>query len=160
MTVDKEPNQQPPANPINHNIRIVHFVTGEHVVANFAQVKDPENEDKIIAYQLLFPLKLDLEKAGKDASGLDTFNIQYRRWNPFTPYEDHRVQISSVISALQPAEDILINFVNKLKEAGVDLSFLPNNGKDILGETDGEPTQEPTSAATEGPVATSEGGGD
>ena len=53
----------------------------------------------------------------------------------------------------------LINFVNKLKEAGVDLSFLPNNGKDILGETDGEPTQEPTSAATEGPVATGTSGG-
>ena len=155
---EEENNQLPAA--VNHNIRIVHFVTGEHVVANFAQVKDPDDEKKIVAYQLLFPLKLELEVAGKDASGLDTFNISYRRWNPFTPFEDHRVQISTVISALPPAQDILVNFVTKLKEAGVDLSFLPNNGKDILGETDGEPTQEPTGASTEGPVATGEGGGD
>ena len=158
MTVDKEPNQQPPANPINHNIRIVHFITGEHVVANFAQVKDPEIEDKIIAYQLLFPLKLELEKAGKDASGLDTFNIQYRRWNPFTPYEDHRINPTSVVSAMPPADDILKNYVAKLAEANIDLSFLPNNGKDILGITDGQ--QEPTGATTEGPVATGTGGGD
>ena len=34
----------------------------------------------------------------------------------------------------------------------MNLGFLPNEGKDILGITDGQ--QEPTSAATEGPVAT------
>ena len=61
---------------------------------------------------------------------------------------------------MPPANDILENYVRKLAEANIDLSFLPNNGKDILGITDGEPTQEPTSAVTEGPVATGEGGGD
>jgi len=47
---------------------------------------------------------------------------------------------------MPPNEDILVNYISKLKEAGVDLSFLPNNGAEILGET----TQ---SATTEGPVA-------
>jgi hypothetical protein len=61
---------------------------------------------------------------------------------------------------MPPADDILKNYVLKLKEAGVDLSFLPNNGNDILGITNGEPTKEPTSATTEGPVATGTGGGD
>ena len=61
---------------------------------------------------------------------------------------------------MPPAEDILKNYVAKLDEAGIDLSFLPNNGNDILGRTDGEPTKEPASATTEGPVATGEGGGD
>ena len=41
------------------------------------------------------------------------------------------------MSAMPPAEDILRNYVAKLNEAGIDMSFLPNNGKDILGITDG-----------------------
>ena len=148
------PNAVPPA-PTNapeiaHNIRIVHMLTGEHVICNFGQVV--ENE-KFIAYQLLFPLALTLSEAENE-----TFNVTYRRWNPYTPYEDHRVNPSSVVSAMPPAEDILKNYVLKLKDAGVDLSFLPNNGNDILGITDGQP--EPASAETEGPVADSEGGGD
>ena len=75
----------------------------------------------------------------------------------YTPYEDHRVNPTSVLSAMPPADDILKNYVGKLAEAGVSLDFLPNNGKDILGITDGEPTPEPASATTEGPVATSQG---
>ena len=146
-----ETPQEPPVQ-IEHNIRVVHLTTGEHVVCNFGQIRE---EDKFVAYQFLYPLTLSLSEAEGE-----TFNVTYRRWNPFTPYEDHRVNPQHVLSAMPPAEDILQNYVAKLKEAGIDLSFLPNNGNDILGITDGEPTQEPTSAATEGPVATSEGGGD
>ena len=85
----------------------------------------------------------------------ETFNVSYRRWNPYTPYEDHRINPTSVIAAMPPADDILKNYVLKLKDARIDLSFLPNNGNDILGITDGQ--QEPTGATTEGPVATSKG---
>ena len=141
-----------PGATIDHNIRIVYLISGEHIICNFGQIRE---EDKFVAYQLLYPLALTLSEAEGD-----TFNVTYRRWNPYTPYEDHRVNPTHVVSAMPPAEDILKNYVSKLAEAGVDLSFLPNNGNDILGITDGEPTQEPTSAATEGPVATGEGGGD
>ena len=140
---------QEPSVQIKHNIRVVHLTTGEHVVCNFGQIRE---EDKFVAYQFLYPLTLSLSEGDGE-----TFNVTYRRWNPFTPYEDHRVNPTHVVSAMPPAEDILKNYVAKLDEAGIDLSFLPNNGNDILGKTDGEPTQEPTSAATEGPVATSEG---
>jgi len=126
------------ADSISHNIRVIHLVTGEHVVCNFTQIRE---EDKFVAYQLLYPLALKLDVADNES-----YNVSYRRWNPYTPYEDHRIAPTSVISAMPPAEDILVNYVGKLKEAGVDLSFLPNNGADILGET----TQ---SAVTEGPVA-------
>ena len=143
---------QEPSVQIKHNIRVVHLTTGEHVVCNFGQIRE---EDKFVAYQFLYPLTLSLSEGDGE-----TFNVTYRRWNPFTPYEDHRVNPQHVLAAMPPAEDILQNYVAKLKEAGIDLSFLPNNGNDILGITDGDPTQEPTSAATEGPVATSEGGGD
>jgi len=146
-----ETPQAPPVQ-IEHNVRVVHLTTGEHVVCNFGQIRE---EDKFVAYQFLYPLTLSLSEGEGE-----TFNVTYRRWNPYTPYEDHRVNPQHVVAAMPPAEDILKNYVGKLKEAGIDLSFLPNNGNDILGITDGEPTQEPTSAATEGPVATSEGGGD
>ena len=146
-----ETPQQPPVT-IEHNIRVVHLITGDHIVCNFGQIRE---EDKFVAYQFLYPLTLSLSEGEGE-----TFNVTYRRWNPFTPYEDHRVNPQHVVSAMPPAEDILKNYVAKLDEAGIDLSFLPNNGNDILGRTDGESTQEPTSAATEGPVATSEGGGD
>ncbi len=137
---------------IEHNIRVVHLTTGEHIICNFAQIRE---EDKFVAYQLLYPLSLSLSEGENE-----TFNVTYRRWNPFTPYEDHRVNPTVVVSSMPPANDILENYVRKLAEANIDLSFLPNNGKDILGITDGEPTKEPASATTEGPVATGEGGGD
>jgi len=146
-----ETPQQPPVT-IEHNIRVVHLLTGDHIVCNFGQIRE---EDKFVAYQFLYPLVLSLSEGENE-----TFNVTYRRWNPYTPYEDHRVNPQHVVSAMPPAEDILRNYVAKLDEAGIDLSFLPNKGNDILGRTDGESTQEPTSAATEGPVATSEGGGD
>ena len=146
-----ETPQQPPVS-IEHNIRVVHLTTGEHIICNFGQIRE---EDKFVAYQFLYPLALTLSEGENE-----TFNVTYRRWNPYTPYEDHRVNPTHVVSAMPPAEDILKNYVAKLDEAGIDLSFLPNNGNDILGRTDGEPTQEPTSATTEGPVATGEGGGD
>ena len=142
---------QEPSVQIKHNIRVVHLTTGEHVVCNFGQIRE---EDKFVAYQFLYPLTLSLSEGEGE-----TFNVTYRRWNPFTPFEDHRVNPQHVLAAMPPAEDILQNYVAKLKEAGIDLSFLPNNGNDILGITDGEPTQEPTSAATEGPVATGTSGG-
>ena len=146
-----ETPQQPPVT-IEHNIRVVHLLTGDHIVCNFGQIRE---EDKFVAYQFLYPLVLSLSEGENE-----TFNVTYRRWNPYTPYEDHRVNPQHVVSAMPPAEDILRNYVAKLDEAGIDLSFLPNKGNDILGRTDGESTQEPTSAATEGPVATGTGGGD
>ena len=138
---------------IEHNIRVVHIITGEYIICNFGQIRDEvDGEQKFVAYQLLYPLTLSLTEGENE-----TFNVTYRRWNPYTPYEDHRINPTSVIEAMPPAEDILRNYVGKLKEAGIDLSFLPNNGNDILGITDGEPTKEPTSAATEGPVVASQG---
>ena len=138
---------------IEHNIRVIHVITGEHIICNFGQIREEvDGEQKFVAYQLLYPLSLSLSEGNEGQ-----FNVTYRRWNPYTPYEDHRINPTSVLSAMPPADDILKNYVAKLAEAQIDLSFLPNSGKDILGITDGE--QEPTGATTEGPVATGEGGG-
>ena len=144
--------------PIEHNVRVINIITGEHVICNFGQIREEvDGEQKFVAYQLLYPLSLSITEGPADDNGQETFNVTYRRWNPYTPYEDHRINPTSVVSAMPPAEDILKNYVLKLKDANIDLSFLPNNGNDILGITDGQP--EPASATTEGPVANSEGGG-
>jgi len=127
---------------IDHNIRVLKLITGEDVICNFTQVRE---EDKFVAYQLLYPLALSLQEMQQEGEE-ETYSVRFRRWNPYTPYEDHRVNPAGVISAMPPSPDILYNYVQKLKQSSVDLSFLPNNGADILGET----TQ---SAVTEGPVA-------
>ena len=148
-------------NEINHNVRVIHVQTGEHVITNFTQIReDVEGESRFVAYQCLYPLVLSLNSGPADENGMESFQVGYRRWNPYTPFEDHRINPSTVISALPPAPDILKNYVEKLKSAGVNLGFLPNDGKDILGITDGQPTPEPTGAATEGPVAAGTGTGD
>ena len=150
---------QTPDNAIPHNIRVIHTVNGDHVICNFTQVReDIEGESKFVSYQCLYPLTLSLTSNAEE-DGQESFQVGYRRWNPYSPYEDVRINPSTVISAMPPAQDILQNYVTKLSDAGVDLGFLPNQGKDILGITDGEPTKEPTSATTEGPVVTGTGGG-
>ncbi len=131
---------------INHNIRIITIQTGENIICNFTQVRE---EDKFVAYQLLYPLVMNLES---DAEQDGNYRVNYRRWNVFTPYEDFRLNPSHVVTAMPPNEDILVNYVSKLKEAGVDLSFIPNNGEDILNGTDGN---RGAAAETSGPVAAS-----
>ena len=131
---------------INHNIRIITIQTGENIICNFTQVRE---EDKFVAYQLLYPLVMTLES---DDPAHEQYRVNYRRWNVFTPYEDFRLNPSHVVTAMPPNEDILVNYISKLKEAGVDLSFIPNNGEDILNGTDGN---RGASAETSGPVAAS-----
>ena len=139
---------------VDHNVRIVTFLNGDAIITNFTQVIE---QDKFVAYQCLFPLLITLTN-GDPQAGEETFNVSYRRWNPSTPFEDHRINPQAVVSAMPPANDILENYVRKLKDAGVDLSFLPDNGNKILGITNEQ--QEPTGATTEGPVATGASTGD
>ena len=44
---------------IEHNIRVIHVITGEHIICNFGQIRE---DDKFVAYQLLYPLSLSLSE--------------------------------------------------------------------------------------------------
>jgi hypothetical protein len=45
---------------INHNIRVIHVVTGEHIICNFGQIREEvDGEQKFVAYQLLYPSASD-----------------------------------------------------------------------------------------------------
>ena len=137
--------------PIQHNIRIVTLASGENVICNFSQVRE---DDKFVAYQMLYPLITELEVEGVEGTPEATYRVNYRRWNVFTPYEDFRLNPQHVVTAMPPNVEIMTNYVQKLKDAGVDLGFLPNNGEDILnaGGTTGESS---AAAATAGPVGSS-----
>ena len=117
--------------PIEHNIRVINIITGEHVICNFGQIREEvDGEQKFVAYQLLYPLSLSITEGPNDDNGQETFNVTYRRWNPYTPYEDHRINPTSVISAMPPAEDILKNYVLKLKDANICLLYTSPSPRD------------------------------
>tara|TARA_B100000029_G_scaffold369309_1_gene363140 strand:+ start:1812 stop:2282 length:471 start_codon:yes stop_codon:yes gene_type:complete len=143
------PQGAPAAPQIQHNIRIVTLASGEQIICNFSQVRE---DDKFVAYQMLYPLVTELEVEGTEGAPDAVYRVNYRRWNVFTPYEDFRINPQHVVTAMPPNNEIMTNYVQKLKDAGVDLSFLPNNGEDILnaGGTTGESS---AAAATTGPVA-------
>ena len=38
---------------IEHNIRVVHVITGEHIICNFGQIREEvDGQQKFVAYQL------------------------------------------------------------------------------------------------------------
>ena len=44
--------------------------------------------------------------------------INYTRWCPFSPVEEHKVGGTHIMSVVYPDNQILDNFVGKLKENG------------------------------------------
>jgi len=110
---------------LSHNVRIVHTITGEYLVCDITQIKE---ENQFLGYRLLYPLKLIIS----EDSGDGTLTVNYRRWNPFTPYEDYRISPQAIISVMPPEKDVLVNYVKQLKDGGADLSFLPDGGKEFL----------------------------
>ena len=103
---------QPDPSEINHNVRVIHVQTGEHVICNFTQIReDVEGESRFVAYQCLYPLVLSLNSGPADENGLETFQVGYRRWNPYTPlkiielilvrlslhYHQHKISLRTIL---------------------------------------------------------------
>ena len=97
----------------NHNIRIVNLATGDNVLCMFGEVRD--DNEKVIGYRMLYPYTLGLGQEREDG----TIPISYTRWCPFSPVEEHRLGGEHIISVVFPDNNILDNFVNRLKETGV-----------------------------------------
>ena len=97
----------------NHNIRIVNLTTGENVLCMFGEVRG--DEDKVIGYRMLYPYALGLGEENEDG----TIPIQYTRWCPFSPVEEHRMGGEHIISVVYPDNNILENFASRLKEIGL-----------------------------------------
>tara|TARA_B100000035_G_scaffold277859_1_gene256407 strand:+ start:639 stop:1028 length:390 start_codon:yes stop_codon:yes gene_type:complete len=97
----------------NHNIRIVTLTTGERVLAMFGDVRD--EEQKVVGYRIVYPYLLSLGEPQEDGN----IPIHYTRWCPFSPIEEHRLGGEHIISVVFPDNNILDNFVIRLKEYGL-----------------------------------------
>ena len=97
----------------NHNVRIVNLTTGDNVLCMFGDVRD--DEGKVIGYRMLYPYRLTLGEENPDG----TIPINYTRWCPFSPVEEHRMGGEHIISVVFPDNNILDNFANRLREVGL-----------------------------------------
>ena len=106
----QKPQEQAPLKT-NHNIRVVTLVTGEKVLCLFGEVR--ENE-QVVGYRLIYPFVLSLGQVNEDG----TLPINYTRWCPFSPVEEHKVGGTHIMSVVYPDNQILDNFIGKLKDSG------------------------------------------
>ena len=113
----------------NHNIRIVNLATGDNVLCIFGDVRDGEGSDaKVVGYRMLYPYTLTLGDENEDG----TIPIQYTRWCPFSPVEEHRLGGEHIISVVFPDNNIVDNFANRLREIGLtdEQIFFPTEATD------------------------------
>ena len=118
-----ETPQTHPVNPpaqaqlrTNHNVRIITLNTNERVLALFGEIRDNNEPDtKVIGYSMNFPYLLRLGEVRDDGQ----IPIEYSRWCPYSPIEEHRLSGEHIISVVFPDNGILDNFVSKLKEVGL-----------------------------------------
>ena len=114
QTSTKEPVQIPMKT--NHNIRIVNLATGDNILCIFGELRSEEDNNKVVGYKMVYPFKLSLGEVDKENG---TIPINYSRWCPFSPVEEHRLGGEHIISVVFPDNNILDNFVNRLKGVGI-----------------------------------------
>ena len=132
MTEQTEQIEQQPLRT-NHNVRVVNLTTGQNVLCLFGDVRD--DDKKVVGYRLVYPYSLSLG----DLNANGTIPINYSRWCPFSPVEEHRISGEHIISVVYPGNNILDNYTEKLKEVGLE-------EKDIFFEepvngSEGEPAE-------------------
>ena len=82
----------------NHNIRIVTLATSERVLCMFGNVTDDTEEKKVVGYRMVYPYLLSMGAVNEDG----TVPINYARWCPYSPIEDHRISGEHIISVVYP----------------------------------------------------------
>ena len=99
----------------NHNVRIVNLTTGQNILCIFGEIRNDDEEQKVIGYRMMYPHSLKLGTVNEDG----TIPIEYTRFCPFSPQEEHRLSGDHIISVVYPDNGILDNFVEKLETAGL-----------------------------------------
>ena len=114
----QDPSQIPNQIPLktNHNVRIVNLATGDNVLCIFGELRNEEDNNKVVGYKMVYPFKLSLGEVDTENG---TIPINYSRWCPFSPVEEHRLGGEHIISVVFPDNNILDNFVNRLKGVGI-----------------------------------------
>ena len=119
----------------NHNMRIVSLTTSERVLCLFGEIKG--EDEKVAGYRMVYPYLLTLGELNDNG----TIPINYSRWCPYSPIEDHRISGEHIISVVYPDNGIVDNFANRLRQLGLteEQIFYPE-------ETNGD-NSEPTETA-------------
>jgi len=99
----------------NHNVRVVTLVTGERVLCLFGGIRSEEDPKKMSGYRLIYPYTLTLGQPNEDG----TMPINYTRYCPFSPFEEHIISGDHIISVVLPDAQIFENYADKLREAGI-----------------------------------------
>ena len=81
----------------------------------FGDIKDETEEQKVVGYRMVYPYLLTIGEQNEDGS----VPINYGRWCPFSPIEDHRISGEHIISVVYPDNNIVDNYVVRLKEIGL-----------------------------------------
>ena len=100
----------------NHNTRVVNLTTGDNVLCIFGELRSEEEDKKVVGYRMLYPFKLSLGEVNEENG---TIPINYTRFCPFSPIEEHRLGGEHIISVVLPDNNILDNFATRLKEIGL-----------------------------------------
>ena len=116
----------------NHNIRVVNLTTGDNVLCMFGEIRG--EDDKVVGYRMLYPYRLTLGEENDDK----TIPINYTRWCPFSPVEEHRLGGEHIISVVFPDNNIVENFANRLREIGMseEQIFFPEEVKEDGSESE------------------------
>ena len=116
----------------NHNIRVVNLTTGDNVLCMFGEIRG--EDDKVVGYRMLYPYRLTLGEENDDK----TIPINYTRWCPFSPVEEHRLGGEHIISVVFPDNNIVDNFANRLREIGMseEQIFFPEEVKEDGSESE------------------------
>ena len=109
QTTDQAPQKT------NHNIRIVTLTTAERVLCMFGNVTDENEDNKVVGYRMVYPYLLSMGAVNEDG----TVPINYGRWCPYSPIEDHRISGEHIISVVYPDNSIIENYAVRLKEIGL-----------------------------------------
>ncbi len=97
----------------NHNMRIISLTTSERVLCLFGEIKG--EDEKVAGYRMVYPYLLTLGELNDDG----TIPINYSRWCPYSPIEDHRISGEHIISVVYPDNNIVKNYADRLKEIGL-----------------------------------------
>ena len=134
MTEQIESTEQTEQQPLrtNHNIRIVNLTTSQSVLCLFGDVRDEDK--KVVGYRMLYPYVLSLG----DVNTNGTFPINYTRWCPFSPVEEHRLGGEHIISVVYPDNNIVNNFASRLRDIGMteEQIFFPEEVKEDGSESE------------------------
>ena len=118
----------------NHNVRVVNLANGQNVLCLFGDIRDGDQDNKVIGYRMLYPFALSLGVENEDG----TIPIEYKRWCPYSPQEEHRLSGEHIVSVVFPDNGILDNYANKLRELGVpDENIFP---PEVTDGSEGEQT--------------------